>query len=338
MSVYDHRDIPAYVNNPVPIHYCENEHILNWWNVEHDNLIKKLIVEKQWSWFWCATDEIINITPAEVINNWRSSDPLCNRYAWYNILMYFAIARAQKLDLLKYIREPQWKNCPLCKNDFIEISLPQPLIERLGINQIDFCSPCLRDAVLWSGDETLPKQEIITYLANLANAINKIPHQNYGNGINDLEGYTTEERLRILKLLLNKPSVIRVKKEFKSWLEALIVAGVLEDGTRRTSRGTQCIAKDGHVCYSLAEKTIDDYMFIRNIKHEKEPHYPEGNLRADFLVNDIFIEYFGLRGDLKYDEKTKLKKEICARHCIQLISIFNEDLVSSHKLDKKLSL
>ena len=68
----------------------------------------------------------------------------------------------------------------------------------------------------------------------------------------------TEERLALLRLLRVKPSLRRVKSVFGSWLKALIQAGVLEDGTRKTSRGIQSIAKDGHVCLSLGEKTIDD--------------------------------------------------------------------------------
>jgi hypothetical protein len=39
----------------------------------------------------------------------------------------------------------------------------------------------------------------------------------------------------------------------------LIDAGVLSNGARKTARGTQSVAEDGHICLSLAEKTTDDY-------------------------------------------------------------------------------
>jgi hypothetical protein len=123
---------------------------------------------------------------------------------------------------------------------------------------------------------------------------------------------------------------------FGSWLKALVEAGILEDGTRRTGRGTQCLAKDGHLCLSLGEKTIDDFLHSYGIAHEKEPHYPEGNFRADFLVDGVFIEYFGLKGDSDYDAKTRLKQRICKKHGIRLISIYPSDIVSLKKLSKKL--
>ncbi len=125
--------------------------------------------------------------------------------------------------------------------------------------------------------------------------------------------------------------------EFNSWLAALIDAGVLEDGTRKTSRGIQTLAKDRHVCLSLGEKTIDDFLFDRGIPHEKEPRYPIGNFRADFLVNGIFIEYFGLAGNPDYDAKIKKKMKICLDFGISLISIYPSDLISDKKLQKKLA-
>jgi hypothetical protein len=149
-------------------------------------------------------------------------------------------------------------------------------------------------------------------------------------------GLDDQERLNILKLFEKKPTTKRVKELFGSWLNALIQTGVLEDGTRRTSRGIQCIAKDGHVCFSLGEKTIDDFLYIHGITHSKEPRYPEGNFRADFIVNEIFIEYFGLRGNADYDKKTKRKQQLCKKWGITLISIYPKDLISTKKLEKKL--
>jgi hypothetical protein len=154
----------------------------------------------------------------------------------------------------------------------------------------------------------------------------------------DLIEMKNDERLALLTLLKDKPTIGRVKLVLGSWLNALIRAEILEDGTRKTSRGIQSIAKDGHVCLSLGEKTIDDYLHIHGIHHKKEPHYPEGNYRGDFEVGTAFIEYFGLTGDPEYDAKTKKKIRLCEKHNITLVALYPEDLISQERLENKLSI
>jgi hypothetical protein len=335
VSVYDHRDRPAYSNFSVKRSYCRNPHILKWWTSEHDQLIIKQIGKEQWLWYWGITDEIIKITPQETIDAWQKADPLCSKYAWYSILMYFAASRAESLGFTKQIRKPKWKACPLCKQRFVEDSLPAPLVARLGIDHTNFCAPCLSDA-LFQGSESLSEEQVLTYLRDLSDVLQRVPHQNFGEGIEDLRGLDFEERLALLQVLKRKPTVRRVKELFGSWLKALVEAGILEDGTRQTSRGTHCLAKDGHVCLSLGEKTIDDFLHNHGIGHEKEPHYPEGNFRGDFLVDSVFIEYFGLKGNPDYDVKIRLKQRLCKKHGIKLVAIYPSDLVSLKKLEGKL--
>jgi len=338
MSNYDYRDKPAYGLYKVEPQHAKNQFILNWWNSAHDELLATQISKWQWVWYWGITDEIVKMTPSVTIESWKKSDPLCSKYAWYNILMNFAVARAEQLGLTKAIRRPQKKICLLCNNSFIEDSLPMPLIERLGIERLGFCAPCLRDTVLQgTGSNSTSKQNILKYLQDLASVLGRVPHQSFGEGMADLLDLADDERLVFLKLLKEKPSVKHVKSMFGSWLNALIQAGVLEDGTRKTSRGIQSIAKDGHVCLSLGEKTIDDYLHSHGISHEKEPRYPEGNFRGDFKIGDIFIEYFGLKGNPEYDAKTKEKIRLCKKHNVTLIAIYPEDLVSQRKLENKLS-
>ena len=335
MSIYDRRDKPAYSRFSVKRSYSRNPHILKWWTSAHDQLIIEQIKKDQWLWYWGITDEVVKITPSKVIEAWQQEDPLCSEYAWYNVLMYFAAARAQSKGFTKKIRKPAWKTCPLCGQRFVEDSLPVPLVRRLGIDHLDFCAPCLSEA-LFQGSDTLSEAQTLSYLQELATVLQRVPSQGFGEGVEDLWGLDFQERLALLRVLKKKPTVRRVKELFGSWLNALVEAEVLEDGTRRTSRGTQCLAKDGHVCLSLGEKTIDDLLYSRGIAHEKEPPYPERNFRADFLVGDVFIEYFGLKGDPDYDAKTKVKQRICKKHGIRLISIYPSDLASIKKLQRKL--
>jgi hypothetical protein len=170
----------------------------------------------------------------------------------------------------------------------------------------------------------------------LTQALQQIPHQGFGEGIDDFQDMDFEQRLAVLRVLQRKPSVRRVKALFGSWLQALIQAGVLDEDARRISRGIQCVAKDGHVCFSLGEKAIDDFLHAHDITHNREPSYPEFNYRADFAVGSILIEYFGLQGGPDYDKKIEEKQKICKNHNVGLISVYPGDLANIARLENKL--
>lgn len=89
-----------------------------------------------------------------------------------------------------------------------------------------------------------------------------------------------------------------------------------------------CLAKDGHTCLSLTEKTIDDFLCDHGIPHTKEPSYPGSKYRADFEVKGSFIEYFGLAGEPSYDQRIKDKKALAKDAGINLVSIYPKDLIN----------
>lgn len=339
MSIYDRRDTPAYEHYRTDPQDAKNPFILSWWDREHDALLKTLISRHQWVWYWSATDEIVAITPPNVLEAWRRSDPSCRGRAWYNVLMYFAASRADEIDLARSIRQPQTRDCLMCKERFVEDSLPVALVTRLGVERLEFCAPCLRDTVLQgTGDPGVSRDAICTYLRDLAALIGSVPAQGFGEGLDDLHDLETNERVALLHLLRRKPTVGRVKEIFGSWLGALVQAEILEDGARRTSRGVQTIAKDGHVCLSLGEKTICDSFYAQRIAHEKEPRYPQSNYRGDFLVGNTIVEYFGLAGDAEYDAKIVEKTRLCKQHGIPLVAVYPRDLASRTLFVSKMSL
>jgi hypothetical protein len=324
---YDSRDRTAYGDLIYDAPPYKNRNISKWWTSAHDKLIEDLIQKYQWHWYWEIVDEIVKTLPKEI------AESITN----VNKVMYFATTRAKELGLTEKIRESKPKVCPLCTEWFNEDSLPHPLTKRLGFDHLDFCAPCLSDTLLDSGNPYASKDNVLDYLRDMANVLNRVPTQDFGGGVDDLHGLDGQERLALLQVLKRKPELSRVKELFGSWLNALKEAGILEDGARRTSRGTQCLAKDGHVCLSLGEKTIDDVLYAHGIPHQKEGRYPNENLRADFVVDEVFIEYLGLAGDSDYDAKTKCKQDLCNKYNINLILLYPKDLVSSEKLLSKLS-
>ena len=94
-------------------------------------------------------------------------------------------------------------------------------------------------------------------------------------------------------------------------------------------------ANDGHVVKSMAERDIDDYLFNKNIKHGYETLLDIGEeepLRPDFCLKeylgkdkDVYIEYFGMKGDPEYDKKTEYKMYHYRKKKITLICLYPED-------------
>jgi hypothetical protein len=336
MGSYDNRESPTY--HPARIEWAQNPHILAWWTKAHDGAIAQAIEAWQWNWSLKIAEAVIALTPEVVLARWREQDQLCRKYAWYNILMGFSEARAQVLNMTARIRKPERKTCGLCQLPFMEDSLPLPLVERLGMDHLDVCAPCCRDTVLFRGRSETRRKDIVFYIRSLAELAGRVPPQGFGEHTGDLVHVDGEIRLKIFALMRSKPSTAAIKAGFGSWFDALVASGVLEGGARQNIRGIQCHAKDGHLCFSLGEKTIDDILFNMGLTHEREPSYPESSLRADFKVGDTLIEYFGLAGDPNYDKKTKTKVELARQHNVRLLSILPRDLADTKRLVSKLGI
>ncbi len=203
MSIYDYRDRPAYEYNLTSWESYTNRNISKWWTEKHDHLIEQLIAKWQWHWYWEVVDAVKSITPDAVITN-------------YNNVMKFAITRSNNLGLTNKIRNPQWKICPLCGQRFVEDSIPHPYTKHLGMEHLDFCAPCLSNALFYKGDPNASKDDVLNYLRDLSIVLNGVPSQEFGGSVKDLLEMDTEEKLAVLRVLKRKPETKRVKKLFGS--------------------------------------------------------------------------------------------------------------------------
>jgi hypothetical protein len=303
-----------------------------WWGREAEANLRESAQHWQWAWQYA-------------FSGWFAKNV---RATHQTEAMSYAAAKAKQLGLLDSIRLPViGKPCLVCREPFREDGVAGSCLDRYGdIDSIDFCNPCMLGVVSfgsrWGLSLTVParpesasNQEILDWLRWLARDLERIPSQAFPT-IEEFRAADREERLRIVKLCQDRPSVERVKELFGTWLQALVAAGILEDGTRRLMRGTQCLARDGHLCFSLGEKTVDDLLTEMGLSHEKEPHYPESTLRADFLVGETYVEFLGLKGDLDYDEKTAAKTRLCKAADLRLLFIEPKDLMSRKSLVKKI--
>lgn len=125
---------------------------------------------------------------------------------------------------------------------------------------------------------------------------------------------------------------------FGSWNQALITAGLNPHRSlnQRMYRRRQCKALDGHICNSVSELIIDNWLYNHHIDHEKEVPYPEGKFTSDWGISPtIFVEYFGLANDsIRYDKEIKKKQEICQKYGINLIEVYPKDLFPEISLNR----
>lgn len=322
-----------------PNEWAENPYILDWWTEGHDAIVRAMIAKYGWHFDTYSLDAIEKMTDPNIIDRWRSKDPLCERYAYYNLICGFALARAQVQEYAKDMPPPRNLTCEACGKDFKEIDSNHRTFREVGGRSgIRCCDPCYRGIFfLESFDYRADKNRVDAYIIELARILGRVPSQNWEKAV--AWGDITREKLTALVEICaqGRPSTESVKKQYGSWLAALIKTGILPDGTHKGVFGIRTLARDGHVCNSLAEKTIDDWLTDNGFEHSKEPRYPDSQMRADFEVGGVLIEYFGLIGRAEYDKKVKLKRALAKKHRIKLVEIHPKDMASWDRYQARLA-
>lgn len=112
------------------------------------------------------------------------------------------------------------------------------------------------------------------------------------------------------------------------WTRLIEEAGLAHSGLR-LSRGTLIRARDGHLCLSMLEKAVDDFLHQHNVTHEREPLYPQdrelnpnGKMRADWILADgTYVEMWGFPSDQAYALKMIEKQQLAVKHGIRLVGL-----------------
>ena len=170
----------------------------------------------------------------------------------------------------------------------------------------------------------------------------------------ETEWYDRKKLLEIIRNTTQKLKRVPVRREvrgidkacgrfFGSWNNAIIAAGLLPNRShsQRMYKRTNTVALDGHLCDSVSEALIDNWLTKNNILHERNVTYPKTNHKTDWAVfvrgEKIFIEYFGLANDSpRYDRAIREKKNLCRKYRLQLIEIYPQDLYPEKNLSRKL--
>lgn len=124
-----------------------------------------------------------------------------------------------------------------------------------------------------------------------------------------------------------------------AWTRLLLDAN-LGGGGIRLARGTVVKASDGHLCLSMSEKVVDDFLHSHGIQHEREPLYPfdpelnaNGKRRADWILADgTLIEFWGMPSNPEYASKMAEKQRLASRFGIPLVGLTEPELPKLREL------
>lgn len=249
------------------------------WDSQCDRLVIELADRYAWDTPWHIPEAIAEYLPVGEFERIKKACDDFGLSTWRDLFMRYGRHRLAEMKIA--FREPRNLRCANCGRDFVESSITQYVAQRVNY-KICFCLECY-NRVLWQNrtinidddilEARISQEEMLGQVAALATALESVPTATFIRHP-DLATFTEETQIAVVKILLAMPPYGLYVRTFGSWLRALVLAGVLEDGTQRTSRGIRCIANDGHECYSLAEKIIDDWLSSQGIPHEKEPQYP----------------------------------------------------------------
>jgi len=215
-----------------------------------------------------------------------------------------------------YLEHAIYRDCVLCGRRFRVIDIPYNYyFGSDGFKNCCFSCPLTQ----------LPsKTELQSLLPIFVDACGFIPDSNIGPiKYSFTSRLDDDKKADVFYSYAQMGGIDHIRAHFGSWFEALVKSGVLPEGVLQTARGIRCLAKDDHICHSLDEQLIDNWLTQHGIPHEREPLYPyhsdfnkNGRKRADWKVGNTYIEYFGLTGDEDYDKKTIEK--ILLANCMDL--------------------
>lgn len=142
------------------------------------------------------------------------------------------------------------------------------------------------------------------------------------------------ERIPVKKEMYN--AYRKARDVFGTWNKAIETAGFKPNPVMFANR---YLAKDGHVCDSLAEKIIDEWFRSKDIPHRRSVPYPEfKKMTCDFVVGKFFIEFFGLEGEHReYTKHVYKKRQLAKKYNLKLVEIKPIHLFPKNKLNQVLS-
>ena len=211
--------------------------------------------------------------------------------------------------------------CRLCGAAALALTTP------ICVDQIAYCAACLEQAYDGRGSSLGATARAVRSLVRsefdgelfLSGQL----HPLHVNPADPVDGAFVDRALRL------RSSIDRSHP----WTHVLEATGLANEGLR-TGRGTLIRARDGHLCHSLRERAVCDFLHLHGIAHDREPVYPvdpdynpSGLRRADWVLGDgTLVELWGLPDDPAYAAKMAQKQALARRHGLRLVELVEGDL------------
>ena len=289
-----------------------------------EDICNRLIDLHEYMWCWHVPREFGALIP-EVENGIKNNSILVGT-GMEQVLMYGAY---RNMRVKRTWPSPQPIVCSICSRTFPPESLSPWMLRYFGPRR--YCPECCCRA--FNGNSSKDLINAKGALQGFANTAGMVPMQNFRREIN-IGAISEQDRDLIVAWMILVPEASVCKEIFNGpWLKVLQDSGLADD-LRRAGMGYQCMAKDGHFCRSLGERSIDDYLFNNGISHKIEPTWPKhaklnptGRLRADWLLSDgTYVEYAGMMSNADYASNMQKKIALARELDINLIVIVPEDL------------
>lgn len=308
-------------------------------NPQVEQLVDGLI--ERWAWIW--PDVAAQVLPAAEPRFVSTLTELCARDPRYrNKRDAFGrnwLDTALHEGLFEHFRRRrQWPaptahSCRICGRIFPPETLSH-WMRQYGSTR--YCSSCCCRAR--GGFRGGSPEMLRAAIRAATNALGFIPAQAI-SATADLNGLEDQSRDRAFGAMVCLPDpddaavTLGITGRAGRWLAILQASGVVGDAWR-PSKGTMCFARDGHACRSLGERSLDDFMSSRGLRHEPEPYWPVhaalnpgGMLRADWRLEDgTLVEYAGLMETPSYAERIAMKQRLAMETGHRLLIIAPPDL------------
>ncbi|MBQ1041453.1 hypothetical protein KBX03_02915 [Micromonospora sp. C72] len=243
----------------------------------------------------------------------------------------------------EYRHDQKTVPCRLCGRD----ALTATRREEPGAKPLAYCSGCARRAVkgfLVDRGFDEPWEPLAVWsLQQLATELGGPPSQAQIPRLVSTTEPAATDRAMLIRMHVPRARVRRAPAGAEQrapliWADWLKRAGLLGGGVQM-ARGTVSVAADGHLCRSLLERHVDDFLTANGIAHEVEPYWPYDpnlnttGLRADWMLDDgTYVEAWGLPDEPAYAGKMERKVELAARTGIRLVGVTSADLGNLHNL------